>query len=85
MVSKLLMPGRRLEALSAQGVIKPYCRDRAQIAEATSELIVRLYPQLKFGPTGVTIPPNPKLTHDEFVGLGAMLNDTVRYSAGRRR
>src|SRR4029077_3128381 len=68
---------RRLEELSTQGVIEVYCRDRAKIAEATSEHIVLLYPQLEFGPTGVTIPADLKLAHDEFLGLGAMLNDMV--------
>jgi hypothetical protein len=65
---------RRLEELRTQGVIEAYCRDRAKIAEATGELIVRLYPQLEFGPAGVTIPADAKLAHDEFLGLGAMLN-----------
>ncbi|HEY4809159.1 MAG TPA: hypothetical protein VIH81_15645 [Roseiarcus sp.] len=67
---------RRLEELSTQGVIEAYCRDRAKIAEATTELTVRLYPQLEFGPTGVVIPADPKLARDEFLGLCAMLNDT---------
>jgi hypothetical protein len=65
----------RLEELGSQGVIEAYCRDRAKLAEATSKLIVRLYPQLEFGPTGVTIPADAKLTDDEFSDLGAMLND----------
>jgi hypothetical protein len=68
---------RRLEELSTQGVIEAYCRDRAKIAEATSELIVRLYPQLEFGPTGATIPADARLADDEFSDLGAMLNDMV--------
>jgi hypothetical protein len=67
----------RLEELSSQGVIEAYCRDRAKLAEATSKLIVRLYPHLEFGLTGVTIPADPKLTDDEFSDLGAMLNDMV--------
>lgn len=66
---------RRLEELRTQGVIEAYCRDRAKIAEATGELIVRLYPQLEFRPTGVTIPGDAKLAHDEFLGLGAMMED----------
>jgi hypothetical protein len=58
-------------------VIEAYCRDRVKLAEATSKLIVRLYPRLEFGPDGVTIPADAKLTDDEFSDLGAMLNDLV--------
>jgi hypothetical protein len=67
----------RLEELSNQGVIEAYCRDRIKLAEATSKLIVRLYPLLEFGLTGITIPADAKLTDDEFSDLGAMMNDMV--------
>jgi hypothetical protein len=65
---------RRLEALSAQGAVEAYCRDRAKLAEATEELIKRLYPQLEFPPDGgVIIPPGPWLSDDESPRLWRML------------